>query len=52
MRNLRIARLVGAHQAQPIAAKNRRIAIEDEKHRKGDKYRRLADRGPGRQTPA
>ncbi len=52
MRNLRIARFVRAHQAQPVASENRRIAIQDEEDRKDHEHRRFADRCPGRHTPA
>ena len=41
MRDLRIARLVGAHQAQAVAAQNRRKSIEKKEDGEGQKNRRL-----------
>ena len=52
VRDLGIARLVGAHQAQAIAAEHRRKAVSKEKDGKSEKDRCLADRGPARHAPS
>jgi hypothetical protein len=52
--NLRITGLIGAHQAQPIAAQERRQAVGKEEDGKQKKDGRFANGGPTGQpsTPA
>ena len=52
VRDLRIARLIGAHQAQPVAAHQRRLPIKKKKEGKGKKNRRLAGSCPAGQPRA
>jgi hypothetical protein len=43
---LGIAGLIGTHQAQPIAAQQRRLSIENEENGKSQENARLTDAGP------
>jgi hypothetical protein len=47
VRNLRVARLVGAHQAKAVAAQDRGKPIDQEKDRESNEDRCLAYGGPG-----
>ena len=48
--NLRVARLVGAHEAESGATQQRRLSVKNEEDGKDDKNGGLADGGPGGQS--
>src|SRR5450631_1069701 len=46
VRDLRIARLVGAHQTEPITAEQRRLSVDDEEGSENKKDGSFANGGP------